>query len=183
MIGKLKFLRSKTRIFDRFNGNLNSIFHFWRKNRKSQHLIVEGEDAVKKLLSAYVQGLRDFSGSNLRRAELYQSRLSGIILKEANLSGCDLWMVDLTSSNLSNINLTEANLIEADLRWANLSQADLSNADLIGADLRWANLRSACLRDTDLTGADLIGSDLTDADLSGAILDAVRWKVNDTKAD
>ena len=93
-----------------------------------------GEDVIL----AYETGHRDFSGWDLREANL----------KWANLQG---------------INLKSADLREANLKWANLTDADLKRADLREANLKWAylvgaNLSFADLRGTDLTGAFLAGA-------------------------
>ncbi|NJO93255.1 MAG: pentapeptide repeat-containing protein [Hydrococcus sp. RM1_1_31] len=177
-MSKSEPLIPKNRSLNWSGWNLSSIFHFLFRPRQPQHLIVEGEDAVEKLLSAYAQGVRDFSGSDLRRAQMSQICLPRIILRGALLNEADLWAVDFRNADLRNTNLTEANLIEADLRGANLSGCDFTDADLISADLRGANLKNACLRDTDLSGADLVDAKLTNADFNGAILDVVRWKAN-----
>lgn len=181
-MSKSEPLIPKNRSLNWSGWNLSSTFRFLFQPRPTQHLIVQGEDAVEKLLSAYAQGLRDFSGSDLRRAPMSQICLPRIVLRGAFLNEADLWAVDLRNADLRNTNLTEANLIEADLRGANLSGCDLTDADLISADLRGANLKNACLRDTDLSGADLVDAKLTNADFNGAILDVVRWTQGDKKA-
>jgi len=68
------------------------------------------------ILRVYDGGRRDFSGVNLRGANLHRANLCGADLSWANLCGADLsW------ANLRGANLCEANLREADLRGANLS--------------------------------------------------------------
>ncbi|MGC8875381.1 MAG: pentapeptide repeat-containing protein, partial [Chloroflexia bacterium] len=78
-----------------------------------------------------------------------------------------------SGANLSGVNLRQADLSETNLSGADLSHADLSEANLVGADLTGADLSHA-----DLSEANLVGADLTGADLTGAILDqATLWDV------
>jgi hypothetical protein len=76
-----------------------------------------------ELLAAYASGRLDFSGANLRGANLSEANLRGANLSEANLRGA---------------NLRGANLSEADLRGANLRGANLSEANL-PSGYRWAS--------------------------------------------
>lgn len=98
----------------------------------------------------------DLSGANLSRSDLRSAELSG-----ADLSGANLSRADLRRTDISGVDLRSANLSGADLRGANLSRANLSRADLSGANLRSANLSGA-----DLSGANLRGADLDFASLS-----------------
>ena len=90
----------------------------------------------------------NFSGANLRFAEL----------REANLPGADFSKADLTGAILIVANLTGANFTGADMVGVNLYRANLTGADFRGADLTFAYLIKA-----DLTGADFRGADLTRA--------------------
>ena len=78
-------------------------------------------------------------------------------------------------ADLSGVCLREENLSEADLSGANLSRADLRSAELSGAYLRGADLGGADLRGAYLRGADLRGADLRGANLSDANLDFSCW--------
>jgi hypothetical protein len=89
-----------------------------------------------ELIEAFKSGCRDFTGANLRIA---------------NLSGADLSGADLRVANLRGANLSGADLSGADLRVANLRGADLSGADLRGANLSGADLRGANLRGSDMS--------------------------------
>ncbi|GAA4737019.1 toll/interleukin-1 receptor domain-containing protein [Flavisolibacter ginsenosidimutans] len=77
--------------------------------------------------------------------------LSGINLKDTNLSGADL---------------SGANLSQTYLAGANLSGCDLSYAILLGANLAGADLSNAQLRDGNYSGADFSRADLSDTNLS-----------------
>jgi uncharacterized protein YjbI with pentapeptide repeats len=118
--------------------------------------------------------------------EAGETQLSGIVLRELDLSGLDLSpraggeSINLSYSTLVAADLSDANLEHANLRAADLSGAilvradlqhvDLQHANLVGADLRGADLRSAILRDTKLVGARLMEADLQSADLAYAQL-------------
>ena len=71
----------------------------------------------------------DFSGADLRFANLY-----GADLRNADLSRADLRGANLSRADLRGADLRGADFSDADLRFANLSRADLRNADLRGAD-------------------------------------------------
>ena len=142
----------------------------------------------------------EFSGYDLRRANLFHANLYGADLRRADLRNADLgranlYGADLRRADLSNADLDRAHLYRADLRHADLAFADLSGsylrnakmgstklyaaylyntnlrgAKLRNADLRNANLCNSDLRRADLAFADLSGSDLRNADLRNANL-------------
>ncbi|MEY3867281.1 MAG: hypothetical protein RLZZ338_1172 [Cyanobacteriota bacterium] len=140
----------------------------------------------------------DFSGANLRDADLRLTILSGSNFARAKLIGTNFRGADLRGANLSEADLSGANLSGADLRGANLSQtdlivadlrrvnlsgadftgADLSGADFTGADLSGANLSEANLRDTKLIVADLRRANLTNVKLKGAEVGKSQWGNN-----
>jgi uncharacterized protein YjbI with pentapeptide repeats len=99
-----------------------------------------------------------------------EAKLSGVDLSRADLSRADLSRADLIGSNLSEAHLKEAYLSEADLIGANLCEAYLGGADLIGSNLIGANLTEAYLSGADLSKANLSGADLVGAKLIGAKL-------------
>ena len=103
--------------------------------------------------------------ADLRGAQMWRTRNTGINLKEAQLQGADLSYAKLQGADLS-----YAKLQGAHLSYANLQGADLSYANLQGADLKGAQLPGADLSYAKLQGADLEGAQLQDADLEGAEL-------------
>ncbi|MEG4035261.1 pentapeptide repeat-containing protein [Microcoleus sp. S36b_A4] len=105
----------------------------------------------------------DLSGVDLRDADLSRANLSGADLTYADLSGANLTHADLSRADLSG-----ANLIFAKLSGANLSGVNLGRAKLSGADLSRADLRGAKLRDADLRRANLRATDLRGTKLKGA---------------
>ncbi len=103
---------------------------------------------VEELRQRYKDGERDFSGIEIRDADLSNISLYGAILHKAklinvNLSKARLWKADLSEADLSDANLTEANLTEANLRNAILTNTDLKFTELIGADLTGTNIQAA----------------------------------------
>ncbi len=94
--------------------------------------------------------------NNGRRAQLKFHDLSGLDLRQRNLSQADLTGALLKQARLSETNLSAANLFGADLRVATLFRADLTRADL----------RGACLRGADLTEAKMVDADLRQAALA-----------------
>lgn len=106
----------------------------------------------------------DFSSmyTRLSKEQLYSTAsykekdLSGIVLRQLNMSN---W--DFSGQNLANANLSNAS-VHGDLSGANLNNATLSNTRLNGAILRGADLSNA-----NLTLASLDYTDLTDAIVKG----------------
>ena len=143
-----------------------------------------------KIVSRYdsTKILKEVDGSNLCRANLSDSYLSGSNLSRADLSGSNLYRANLSDSNLSDSYLSGSNLSLADLSDSNLSGADFSDSNLSGAnlyraDLSRANLYRANLSDSNLSGSNLSGSNLSGADLYRAkysLLAALRsyWNVS-----
>lgn len=137
---------------------------------------------VEELLRRYAAGERDFSGVDLRGANL-----SGVHRRfdvgayaepyrqgiTSDLSGINLSGADLTEANLRGVNLAGANLSNANLTRANLNYSNLTNTDLSGANLTEALLECAELDGTNMRGANLLNAQIgvTDAfspDLTGA---------------
>jgi uncharacterized protein YjbI with pentapeptide repeats len=133
----------------------------------------------------------DFSGRDLRNANLGGARLIGTDLDNADLSGACLIDTDLDTANLSHAVLvgaecssetdfSGARLVYANFSGltlngvrfinANLNRADLSGAHLIEAKFFAAHLLRADLTGADLTGANLVYATLVDTDLRGADL-------------
>ena len=113
----------------------------------------------EEFLQRYKDGERDFSGIEIRDADLSNISLYGAILHKAKLINVDL----------SNATLWEADLSEADLLKANLTNANLSSANLSCANLNSAILRNAIITNTNLNYTDLIGADLIGANIDKAI--------------
>ena len=105
--------------------------------------------AHKKWLNGEEGGKQaDFTGANLRWADL-----SGADLRRANLRKAYLFWADLRETKLSGANLLEADFYQADLSRANLFGTNLYRADFSGANLFEANLCEADLRGANLCGA------------------------------
>ncbi|MCC5666505.1 pentapeptide repeat-containing protein [Nostoc sp. CHAB 5784] len=138
------------------------------KIRALEKLVQAGESLINK----------DFSGANLRGADLSSADLRGAKLNDAdltsaNLRGAKLNDADLTSAKLNHAYLRDADLRDADLTSAKLMHAKLMRANLSGlwgTNLRDAKLNHAYLRDADLSYAILSSADLSSADLSSANL-------------
>ena len=88
----------------------------------------------------------------------------------ADFTGFDLRYADMSNANLCKANLCKANLRYADLYKADLYKANLYNANLRYADLYNANLRNADMSEANLCKANLRYADLCNADMSNANL-------------
>lgn len=76
----------------------------------------------------------NFSGVNLKRADLRRACLIGADLRWANLQGADLRGAYLDEANLYGANLTDANLTGASLERADLRRVHLMGAQVDCAD-------------------------------------------------
>lgn len=119
--------------------------------------------------SAYENGERDFSGTDL----------SGIDLSGTDLSGIDLRDTNLKRSNFSQTSLRGAQLNRSDCQRANFGGADLTSATLVEAQFDGALLENAILSEADCTHAYM-----AKANLKGAVLRSARFCIVDcSRAD
>jgi uncharacterized protein YjbI with pentapeptide repeats len=101
---------------------------------------------AEELLERYAAGERDFSGVDLREADLTAIDLSCINLSNANLVDVDLSEAKLTSANLSGVRFTNVNLYGTDLAGINLTNVDLRStvnfdfSSLMGNALLWQTI-------------------------------------------
>lgn len=145
--------------------------------------------ALWQLSSGYLTGPGgvDFDGQNL----------TGLVLKNVNLSGSQFVGANLTGANLTNDNLADSDVQNADftgVTWGAVESGGIMGtpaeltahwgivagyligpgAGLVGADLAAANLTGADLAGADLYTGTLAGANLTNADLRGpGLLDVV----------
>lgn len=111
----------------------------------------------------------DWSGCDLRDANLGGASMAGANLQNANLANAYLPDADLANANLSGANLTNATPAGA-----NLSSADLASANLYGTLAGGADLKAA-----DLTNAMAFGAHLINADFKNAIIHSVDFSSAD----
>jgi uncharacterized protein YjbI with pentapeptide repeats len=109
---------------------------------------------------------RRHASNDLGRIDLSEAKLTGAVLRGANLQEADLGQADLQGAYLSRADLQKADLVGANLQAAYLGRANLRSAGL------WnANLKGAYLIEADLQGALLVGANLEGADLQGTNLE------------
>lgn len=125
---------------------------------------------IEELLEKYATGVRDFSGIDIREANLSGVKLSGADLSHANLSVVNLSGANLSGANLNHAKLNVARLRGAHLTGANLNNASLNVSNLIRADLSRAQLKAASLIRAELIRADFNRAELTEANLASADL-------------
>jgi serine/threonine-protein kinase len=130
------------------------------------------------LITAYINGRRDFTSQNLIAIDLRRRNLSGIKCYASRLDKANLQEAVLCNGDFGQANLSQANLRNAVLTKAYMSYTDLSGADLRGADLSGAYLSNANLRGANLCGANLTGATLSDDQLALAKTDWFTKKPN-----
>ena len=86
----------------------------------------------------------------------YIVSLSGVDLRQIDLSGFHFWENNLMNADLSKAELVGTGLGDLDLRYAKLDGADLNLAELSGSILHKATLRQALLHGTRLVGTDIV---------------------------
>lgn len=135
-----------------------------------------------------VLGISGFWGSGLVRpyanskveailnTRFLSKNLSGLDLRDKNLSGMNLFRADLSGVDLRGACLVGANLRKARISNALLSGACLDEAKLNEARLYEVDLKSASLKNAILSSASFEDVNLTDADLQGAFTKLTRIK-------
>ena len=122
------------------------------------------------LIDQYSSGVRYFNKIDLAKADLENTFLSRVEMKQGNFDYANLKNADFSDANLTESTLVGAELSKAHLSGINLSKANLSKANLTRSILNQANLSEACLEKACLASAVLIKANLMGADLSGADL-------------
>lgn len=133
----------------------------WRGRRKAYILALEK---------------RPLAGRDLRAADLFNAFLPGFEFDQANLNGAflhfaEMERVSLYNAKMEGANLQQAQADEADLRYTFLSGADLSFASLRNASFLEADLTGSNFSGSIAENVDFRLSYLWDAELSYATLD------------
>lgn len=123
-----------------------------------------------QVLRTYAQGIRNFSGIDLRKTPMTGVSLREIILNGSNLSKIDLSKANLSHSSLIRVNLNLANLNQAILTQVNLTSSFLTKANFQEAHLEKANFTSAILHSVNFQEAHLAKANFSRADLTKARL-------------
>ncbi len=141
------------------------------RNQALEQLVQAGESLANRDFVEY-----DLTGINLKNADLSAVNFQGAILRNADLRNANLREAFLGEADLSGVKLNSANLVDttftdaylgtAKLNNAKLNNADLSNADLSNADLSNADLSNVKLPNTNLRRANLKGINFKQAILS-----------------
>jgi uncharacterized protein YjbI with pentapeptide repeats len=119
------------------------------------------EDVERLVKEAREKNTRvNLSGVDLREVDLSRMDLRGVDFSKAYLNFVNFYETDLSKANLSGAFCFSANFNKAILNGANLSGTSLANADLSDANLSGANLSNANLRETKLSGANLKNANL-----------------------
>lgn len=123
-----------------------------------------------EVLKQYSQGIKNFSGIDLRKASMIAVSLRGVVLDGSNLSNINLSRSNLSHSRLMRVNLNLANLNQAILTEVNFSHSFLTQANLYEAHLEKANFTSAILHGVDFQSSYLAQANFSGADLTKAKL-------------
>ncbi len=127
-----------------------------------------------EVIREYKQGVRDFSGVSAPNSDFSGQKLSGIILRKANLHYSSFNHTDLTGADLSGADLTSCAFDNTILRNANLSKANMYWSRISGAVMEGANLKETNLSWCDISGTDFSGCDISKANVQWSL--ALRTK-------
>jgi uncharacterized protein YjbI with pentapeptide repeats len=114
----------------------------------------------------------DLSGIQLREANLSGAILEEIRLDDAYLAEANFNGAFMRGASLNRVDLEKASLRDAYLHRAQLNTSDLESADLSGAHLNKASLQQAILHRAILRGTELGQANLSGADLRESLLDS-----------
>lgn len=103
-----------------------------------------------EVLAKIAAGCKNFAGENLSYVDL--SSRKRIRLSKADFTGADLRHANLSGADLTGANFTGANLAYVNLSGATLTLANFFEANLYYADLYNAVTKNANFQDADLTG-------------------------------
>ncbi|MBU4245437.1 MAG: pentapeptide repeat-containing protein [Nanoarchaeota archaeon] len=121
------------------------------------------------IIKEYKQGARDFSRIFAPNSDFSGQKLSGIILRKANLHYSSFGHTDLTGADLSGAELTSCAFDSTILRNANLSKANLYWSRISGATMEGANLKESNMSWCDISGTDFSGCDISKANVQWAL--------------
>lgn len=94
-----------------------------------------------------------FSASNMQRCLFKGSELSGLLLKQNNVDGCDFSDSDLSNSHIKESNLVNSIFQRCSLRGSDFSGSQIKACDLSGADFSEAFIKSCSLVKNNLSSA------------------------------
>ena len=130
---------------------------------------------VRRLLAEHAKGQSDFSGRQLRGADLSYSdlrnaRFDGANLDEANLEHANIACSTFIGATLVHTSFVHAYCIDSAFDGANMHHAQLNDTYARQATFKDTNLREASLSDTHLVCAEMSGADLSHATIAFANL-------------
>jgi uncharacterized protein YjbI with pentapeptide repeats len=142
---------------------------------------------LQDFLDRYHRGERNFTGINLESADLSgislrQINLSHANLKKAIFKDSELREVNLSAADLQGSDFSQAQIIDTNLDYANLQQTDLTCVNLQNTTLRSANLQQSILKNATIRDCNLTQSKLIGVNLVGALLMSQGEEVNFSEA-
>lgn len=132
-------------------------------------------------------GEADGTGVKASGQTFYKLDLRGLVLAEADLSGCNLIECDLTGVDLRGAHLARATFVTCKLDGAQLQSAQAQGAVLVkdctlaGANLSQAHFGGANFGAADMSGVRLVRTVLDGANLSEARLGQSDWRLASAK--
>jgi uncharacterized protein YjbI with pentapeptide repeats len=94
-----------------------------------------------------------FSSSNMQRCKFIGSDMSGLLLKNNRIDGCDFSGSDISSSHFQNSHLANNLFQDCSLQAAEFSGSHIKNCDFSGADLTGATFKDSAFQKTTMANA------------------------------
>lgn len=138
--------------------------------RKPSEVIINGK-TLEEILENHLHWLeKDVDGwkemcANLDGADISNTDLRGVNLRNANLDSVNFYGSDLRKADFRNASLYQASFSFANLHEAQLDNAEIIRGNLIRADFSGASLVSTCLEYANLINVDFQYANLRLADL------------------
>ena len=161
-------------IIERFNANREESRRIRERNERLvreigsrvNDIAKQAVDEARKLGLLY-SGSQMLKGVNLDLADLEDTNLSGLDLKDNHFDLANLNRVNFSYANLKGAYFFRAKLTDADLSMANLFSVYARLADFNGADFQNTNLQHAKLTESNLCNVNFCGANLVNALISG----------------
>ena len=114
-----------------------------------------------------------FSSSNMQRCLFVGSDMSGLLLKNNNVDGCDFSNSDLSNSRMQSSSILNNSFRNCSLKEAEFSSSEIKACDFSGADLTGAVIKTSSFLKSTMTGAILDQTAFSATQLSDIVFDGI----------
>ncbi|MNK08364.1 transcription factor [compost metagenome] len=112
-----------------------------------------------------------FSSSNMQRCKFIGSDMSGLLLKNNNVEGCDFSSSDFNASHIQNSNVSNNLFQNCSLQEAEFSGSYISGSDFTGTDFTRTIIKSGGMEKSIIANAVWNGTSFNDTQLADMVFD------------